>query len=128
MHAPTVHRAQFSPQKKKSGCYPICLLNHYSPSSGTLSKPAEMLMQLRRACSAHKSGSFKGQKGHGKPLISHLFLFVGAKMLCAKLFVSQVRRTCWFVAYCSLVLAKDQAIALTQHHLPACYLSTRAQT
>lgn len=79
-------------------------MDHNSLSSGTVSKPAQMLMQLQHACSAHTSERFKGQKGQSRPLISHLYVFVGAKLLGGKRFVFQVWKMGCFAAYCLLVL------------------------
>lgn len=93
---------------KRRDCYPVCLPDHNSLSSGTVSTPAEMLMQLRRACSAFKSECLKGQKGQREPFISHLYLFVSATLPGGKRFVFQV----WSTG-CLLVLGMDELIAPT---------------
>lgn len=93
---------------KRRDRYPVCLSDHNSLSSGTVSKPADMLMQLRRACAALKSERLKGRKGQREPLISHLYLFVSATLPGGKWFVFQVWRT-----GCLLALGMDELIAPT---------------
>lgn len=74
-----------------------------------------MLMQLRRACSEHKSEWFKGQRGHSEPLISHLYLFISAKLFVRKWLVFRVWRVCFLLAYCLLVLGRHGLIASNEH-------------
>lgn len=92
---------------KRRDCYPVCLPDHNSLPSGTVSKPAGMLMQLRRAGAALKSECLKGQKGQREPLIPHLCLFVSATLPGGRRFVVQV----W--TGCLRVLGTDELIAPT---------------